>query len=200
MARNEVLCEAVVEVPQGARNKYSYDEKTGFFRLEGVFYSPLHQPADYGFVRATTAENGSPLTCFIFVSHPTFPGCLVLARIIGALGVQDEEGEQDPILLTVAVADPRYERVEELRHLSPYTVREMECFFTACRQLEGEKIPPLHWLDRDAASTILLAAQKRWREKNRRGSRTEPPPRPIPGVPRAAERATGAQAGSKARR
>ncbi|MGQ9778972.1 MAG: inorganic diphosphatase [Bacillota bacterium] len=167
MARNEVLCETVVEVPKGSRHKYAYDEKTGFFRLEQVFYSPLHHPTDYGFVRATATENGAPLACFIFVSHPTFPGCLILARAIGGLTIQDEE-ERGPKLLTVAVADPRYERVEELRHLSPYSVREIECFFAACRQLEGKKIPVINWHDREFAAEILAQAKKRWEEKNRK--------------------------------
>ena len=166
MALNGVLCEAVVEVPKGARHRYVYDEKTGFFRLETVFYSPLHPPADYGFIRGTLTENGKSLPCFIFISHPTFPGCLIQVRIIGGLSLEEEKTE-GPQLLTVAVADPRYERVEELRHLSPFSLREIECFFTACRQLEGKKTPTFNWHDRETAIGIWGQAQKRWEEKKR---------------------------------
>ncbi|MCL6614920.1 MAG: inorganic diphosphatase [Firmicutes bacterium] len=169
LARGEVLVEAIVEIPKGAQNKYEYDEGTGFFRLDRVLYSPVHYPADYGFVRGTRTEDGDPLDILILVSNPTFPGCLVPARVIGALVTEDERG-MDTKLLSVAAVDPRYERVEELRHLSPHSVREIEYFFAIYKELEGKKSAVTGWRNREFAVEVLARARKGWEEANPRGS------------------------------
>ncbi len=49
--------EALVEIPKGSRNKYEFDKKLGRIRLDRVLYSPLHYPADYGFILNTLAED-----------------------------------------------------------------------------------------------------------------------------------------------
>src|SRR5690606_12696056 len=37
---------AVIEIPQGARNKYELDKDSGLFRLDRVLYSAVHYPGD----------------------------------------------------------------------------------------------------------------------------------------------------------
>ena len=92
MAVKELLVEAVIEIPKGAQNKYEFDSARGVFRLDRVLYSPVHFPADYGFIPETLAEDGDPLDILVLVSMPTFPGCLVPARVIGALTMEDDKG------------------------------------------------------------------------------------------------------------
>src|SRR5690606_37723409 len=41
---------AVIEVPQGSKNKYEVDKETGFLRLDRVLFSAVHYPANYGFI------------------------------------------------------------------------------------------------------------------------------------------------------
>jgi len=65
---------AFVEVPKGSRNKYEYDAASGQLRLDRVLYSPLHYPADYGFLVGTLAEDGDHLDALIVTYEPTFPG------------------------------------------------------------------------------------------------------------------------------
>jgi inorganic pyrophosphatase len=36
----------VVEIPKKSRNKYEYDEKGGFVKLDRVLFSSLHYPGD----------------------------------------------------------------------------------------------------------------------------------------------------------
>jgi len=54
-------------------------------RLDRVLYSPLHYPADYGFIPRTLAEDGDHLDVLIVTYEPTFPGCVVPVRPVGVL-------------------------------------------------------------------------------------------------------------------
>jgi len=166
--RPEIRVEAIIEIPKGTQNKYEYDHDTGFFRLDRVLYSPMHYPADYGYIRETLAEDGDPLDILVLLSAATFPGCLVPARVIGALTMEDECGA-DTKLLAVATVDPRYDMVQELRHLSPHSIREMEYFFTIYKDLEGKKSTVSGWRDREFAGEILSTARKAWADKKRDG-------------------------------
>lgn len=173
----DLAVEAIIEIPKGTRNKYEYDRDAGVFRLARVLYSPLHYPADYGFVRGTSAADGNPLAILVMISTATFPGCLVPARIIGALTMEDDRGT-DTILLAVAAVDPRFDRVQELRHLSPQSIREMEYFFGIYKDLADRKAAVTNWRDRNYAASTLAAARKAWEEKNAGGLPRTPKQKP----------------------
>ena len=68
---------AIVEIPKDSQNKYEIDKKTGMVSLDRVLYSPMHYPADYGFILETKAEDGDPADVMILGSDPLFPGCVV---------------------------------------------------------------------------------------------------------------------------
>jgi inorganic pyrophosphatase len=38
------IIEVLVEIPQGARNKYEYDQARGVLRLDRVLHSSVHYP------------------------------------------------------------------------------------------------------------------------------------------------------------
>jgi len=40
----------VVEIPKKSRNKYEYDEKDGFVKLDRVIFSSLHYPGDLSLI------------------------------------------------------------------------------------------------------------------------------------------------------
>ena len=148
------LVEAFIEIPQGNVNKYEYDADSGRFRLDRVLYSPVHYPADYGFIPGTIAADGDPLDILVMISAPTFPGCLVPARIVGCLSMTDDKGE-DQKILSVAAVDPRYDKVKQLEHLSPHTLREIEYFFSIYKDLEGKESLVSGWVNREEALSIL---------------------------------------------
>ena len=175
MSHPEVKVDAFIEIPKGTQNKYEYDRRLGIFRLDRVLYSPLHYPADYGFVPDTLVEDDDPLDILVLISTATFPGCLVSARVIGALTMEDDKGI-DTKLLSVAAVDPRYDRVQELRHLSPHSIREMEYFFGIYKDLEGKKSVVTGWRDRGFAEESLNKARANWKET---GGRQAKPARRI---------------------
>ncbi len=157
---------ALVEVPKGSRNKYEYDERTGQIRLDRVLYSPLHYPADYGFILGTLAEDGDHLDVLIATYEPTFPGCLVPVRPVGVLDMRDEKGRDQKILAVPAV-DPRFAEVADLPHLPRHLLAEIEHFFQVYKTLEAKDTEIHGWAGAAEAERILAEAQGRARRFGR---------------------------------
>src|SRR5215510_1455536 len=96
-SREEGWVEAIIEIPRGSRNKYEFDHERGIFRLDRVLYSSVHYPTDYGFIEHTLSGDGDPLDVLLVVEEPTFPGCHVRARPVGALMMVDDKGLDEKI-------------------------------------------------------------------------------------------------------
>src|SRR5690625_144077 len=95
--KNRVV-DALIEIPTGSQNKYEYDEDAGAFRLDRVLYSPMHYPAEYGYLEDTLALDGDPLDILVLTTFPTFPGCIISSRIIGVLIMADDKGQDEKLL------------------------------------------------------------------------------------------------------
>jgi len=160
----EMMVEVFVEIPKGSRNKYEYDAATGTFRLDRVLYSSVHFPGDYGFIPETLAEDGDPLDALVLVEEPTFPGCILPARPIGALLMRDERGT-DWKILAVPIGDPRFKGIDDLCHIPEHWQREIENFFAIYKTLEGKETKIQDWEGVGAATKIIQEAKEAWREK-----------------------------------
>jgi inorganic pyrophosphatase len=160
-APGEATVWAVVEIPRGSRNKYEWDAVAGRLRLDRVLYSPLHYPADYGFIQDTLAEDGDHLDALIFTYEPTFPGCLVEVRPIGVLSMRDEKGV-DQKILAVPVGDPRFAGVADLDDVPPHFLREVEHFFTVYKTLEEKAVEIYGWGSATEAWRLVGEAQARF--------------------------------------
>ena len=78
------LINAIVETPSGKRTKFKYDEKSGLFQFDKRMPAGFTFPFDFGFIPSTIGEGGDPLDVIILTEEPTFAGCIVLARLLGA--------------------------------------------------------------------------------------------------------------------
>lgn len=92
------IVDAFIEIPKGSSNKYEYDKEKKRFVLDRVLYSPMFYPADYGFIEDTLALDGDPLDILVLTTYPTFPGCVIESRVIGALIMSDDKGEDENCL------------------------------------------------------------------------------------------------------
>jgi len=97
----------VVEVISGSRDKYEYKIDWETFVLDRVLYSPVVFPVEYGFVPQTWFDDNDPLDIMVLSYEPLEVGCIVKARTIGALVMEDEKGE-DPKILSAPTSDPRF--------------------------------------------------------------------------------------------
>ena len=153
------LIEVVVEIPRGSRNKYEFDKERGVVILDRVLYSSVHYPTDYGFVPGTLAEDGDPLDALVVVHEPTFPGCHILARPIGVLGMSDEKGP-DTKILAVPVGDPRFDSIRDLGDIDQHWLREIENFFETYKQLEDKFTQVIGWQDAAVAEQVINHARE----------------------------------------
>jgi len=153
---------AVVEIPQGSRNKYEYDHKTGRIVLDRVLFSSVHYPADYGFIPDTLADDGDPVDALVVTNEPTFPGCLVRARPIGLLNMRDEKGP-DQKVLAVPIGDPRFDEVRDLNDLASHWLQEIENFFQTYKMLEDKFTEVVGWEGGGAAWDLIGRGQEAYR-------------------------------------
>jgi inorganic pyrophosphatase len=118
----------------------------------------VHYPTDYGFIVDTYAGDGDPLDVLVLVEEPTFPGCRVEARPIGALRMRDDQGPDDKII-AVPSADPRFSEVNELSDVSKHWQLEIEVFFKTYKLLENRETTILGWEKAGPAWQLIEAAQ-----------------------------------------
>ncbi len=161
-----IVVDALIEIPKGSRNKYEYDDASGRLRLDRVLYSPLHYPADYGFIPDTLAEDEDHLDVLIVTHEPSFPGCIVPVRPVGVLDMHDEKGRDEKIL-AVPVGDPRFSEVTDLAHLAPHFLKEIEHFFQVYKTLEEKATEITGWAGAEVARRTVTAAQQRFRDRRR---------------------------------
>ncbi|WP_028951460.1 inorganic diphosphatase [Synechococcus sp. CC9616] len=150
------LVNLLVEIPAGSRNKYEFSPEAGLMVLDRVFHAAIRYPFDYGFVPNTKAEDGSPLDAMAIMSEPTFAGCLIRARPIGLLELE-EDGCPDPKLLCVPDADPRQSAIRSIRQIASSQLEEVSEFFRTYRSFEGRVISIGGWRDVDAVPSLLNA-------------------------------------------
>lgn len=150
--------EVLVEIPKGSQNKYVWDETRGRVRLDRVLHSSIHYPSDYGFIMGTRAPDGRPIDALLLVTNPTFPGCVVDARVVGCLKTADEKGE-DTKIIAVPLHDPRLAQISLLHELPPHVLKEIEYFFAAYKELEGKHVDLQGWGDVSEAMAAITRAR-----------------------------------------
>ncbi|HEX7051564.1 MAG TPA: inorganic diphosphatase [Longimicrobiales bacterium] len=155
---------AIIEIPRGSRNKYELDKETGLFRFDRLLYSAVYYPGDYGFIPRTLADDDDPLDVLVLVTVPTFPGCFMEVRPVGAFEMRDEKGLDEKIL-AVPVRDPLYDEYHELDDVASHYLREVRHFFAIYKELEGVRTSILGWQDRESAYETIRASCERYREE-----------------------------------
>jgi inorganic pyrophosphatase len=155
---------AVIEIPQGSRNKYELDKESGQMRLDRVLYSAVHYPGDYGFIPRSYAEDDDPLDILVLLNEPTFPGCQIDARPIGVLRMLDR-GDPDDKILAVPSRDPFYGEYFDIADIPQHYLREVEHFFSIYKDLEGRRVQVLGWEKSESAMRIINEAVRRFEEK-----------------------------------
>lgn len=157
--------DVVIEIPQGSQNKYEVDHESGRVRLDRVLHSSMHYPAEYGFVEETLGEDEDPIDVLVLSSFPTFPGCIMAARILGMLEMTDDKGV-DTKLLGVAADDPRYNHVQTLDDLNPHLLREIPHFFQTYKQLENKEVIMGGWKGEADALRVLEESRHRYQHNH----------------------------------
>ena len=152
---------ALIEIPLGSRNKYELNAKTGRIHLDRVLYSAMAYPAEYGIIEHTLAPDGDPLDILVITSEPTFPGCIVPARVLGYLATSDK-GKEDYKLISVLDCDPRYANVHCLEDLPPFVLQEISNFFQNYKVLQNVQVDVWGYFSLDATLNVIAQCRQRY--------------------------------------
>lgn len=163
--KNDIV-EAVVEIPFRSRNKYEIDKKTGRIKLDRVLYSAMGYPAEYGTLENTLAPDGDPLDILILATEPTYPGCIIPARVIGYLTMIDN-GKEDYKLISVVACDPRYDEIKTLQDVSPFTLKEIKNFFENYKSLQKIKVEVGEYYSKEEALNLIELCKKNYQNNKR---------------------------------
>mgnify|MGYP001149790770 CR=1 FL=1 len=160
------LLNAVIEVISGSRDKYEYHSGWEAFVLDRIIPSSVVFPVDYGFVPQTWFDDDDPLDIMVLSYEPLEVGCIVKVRVIGALIIEDEKGD-DPKLLSVLVNDARFEGYKDITDVHPHKLREIQEFFETYKRLEPHKwVRFKEWKNAEETMKIIEYSIKRFRELN----------------------------------
>ena len=154
----------IVEIPKNSINKYEYDTRLGVFHLDRTLYSPMHYPADYGFVPGTTAEDGDPIDILALADEPSTQGSMVDVRPLGILEMVDSE-KIDWKILSVPARNPRYENIADIHSLAAHVRDEIEHFFNIYKELEGKKVQTHGWRGAADALNAIRSSRERYLSK-----------------------------------
>ena len=155
------VVDAIIEIPFRSRNKFEIDHETGRIKLDRVLYSAMGYPAEYGFLEDTLALDGDPLDILVIGTEPTYPGCIVPARVVGYLAVIDN-GFEDYKLISVVDCDPRYSEIKKLDDLSPFILEEIKNFFENYKTLQNIEVKVGQYHSKEEALELIKKCKERY--------------------------------------
>jgi inorganic pyrophosphatase len=155
------VVEAIIEIPNGSKNKFEI--KDGKIKLDRVLYSSMSYPAEYGFIDNTLAKDGDPLDILVIGSEPSYPGCIIPARVIGALKMLDN-GKEDYKIISVVAVDPRYNEVNALNDLSSFILDEIKNFFENYKTLQNIPVKVLDYYGKEDAFKVIESSKQRYND------------------------------------
>ena len=155
----------IIEVPTGGEPvKYEFDKESGALFVDRILHTPMRYPANYGFVPHTLSPDGDPLDALVISRSPFIPGCVVRARPIGVLNLEDEQGGDEKLIcVPVNETFPYYADVIETSDLPSIIFQQIEHFFTHYKDLEAEKwVRVGKWGNAAEARKITIEAIERY--------------------------------------
>ncbi len=150
---------AIIETPQGSRNKYDYNKENDCFELKKVLPSGTSFPFDFGFIPHTQGGDGDPLDVIVIADFPFFPGCIVECRVIGVLAAkQKEKGEKairNDRIIAVASESLNHSHLQSIDDINESVLNEIIHFFKYYNEMEGKKFHLLNKGNKKMAIKII---------------------------------------------
>lgn len=154
----------VIETPKGSRNKYDYNPECDCMELATVLPEGMVFPYDFGFIPSTLGDDGDPLDVLILMDVPVVPGCIITARLVGAIEAkQKDKGEdwtRNDRLIAIATHAQLHNTVKALADLRPHLLEEIKLFFVSYNKLRDRKFKPLRDAGPKAARDLVEAGIK----------------------------------------
>lgn len=157
------IVNAVIEIPQGSRQKYEIDKASGLLKLDRVIYSSFYYPVNYGFISQTYGGDHDPLDILVISSVSIQPLCLVQAKVIGVMQMIDG-GDADDKIIAVANNDPGVNYINNIEELPKHFFSELRQFFEEYKKLENKSVSVNEFQDKATALKIVEEAMRFYKE------------------------------------
>ena len=146
----------IIEIPQeGAPIKYEFDPASGSLFVDRFLHTPMHYPANYGFIPHTVCRDGDPCDVLVVSQVPIVPLAVVRSRPIGGLAMEDDD--QRIIAVPVDRLNPYYINVRTLADLPAILYEQISHFFNHYKDLEeGKWVKILRWGNAAEARQMIL--------------------------------------------
>lgn len=154
----------IIEIPAGVSPvKYEVDKDSGALIVDRFIHTPMHYPVNYGFVPHTLSDDGDPIDACVLTPEPIVHGCVIAARPIGVLMMEDESGQDEKLLcVPVDKLHPLYKDVESTSDLQPIILDQIAHFFEHYKDLEsGKWVKVVGWEGPEKAAEMIQAAMDR---------------------------------------
>jgi inorganic pyrophosphatase len=158
------VVDAFIEIAFGTRTKYEVDKETGMLRLDRILRTSMSYPGNYGFIPQTLTGDGDPLDILVMTPYTLEPGCIVAARVIGALSMEDT-GEEDDKIIAVINNDYTSIHVQDINDLSPAIVKELVHFFETYKLTENRQVKITEVLDRKRSLKLIQESVSLYKKK-----------------------------------
>jgi len=138
----------------GSHNVFEFDRKHGALRLARFVTGDGPCEAEQGAAQRTLSD-GEPLPAILLTQAPTFPGCIVRMRVLGAAQVGDASPWLVGVPQVAAAAD--WQTIADLPEQTRVALRSA---------IDVEGADRLAWLDASGARRVVKAAtESYWVEK-----------------------------------
>lgn len=163
-------CKAIIETPQGRRNKFKYSPDSGLFSLSNLLPQGFSFPFDFGFIPSTLAEDGDALDVIVLMDEPAHVGCLLHVRLVGVVEiVQTEKGKEskNDRVIAVAVRSFDYADVKSISELKPSLVEQIIEFLGLYNKNSGKHDEVKGVAGPERAMELVEAAIRRFERKQK---------------------------------
>ncbi len=158
----------IIEIPaQSDPVKYEVDEETGALVVDRFLGTPMRYPVNYGFIPQTIAGDGDPVDVLVITPFPLVHGCVIAARTVGVLQMEDDGGE-DAKLIAVPVSKlhPASDVIQTLDDVCPQLRAQIQHFFEHYKDLEkGKWVKLKGWADAEAAKKEITDGIANYKNK-----------------------------------
>ncbi len=158
-APNEV--NVIIEVQSGGYPvKYEMDKESGAIFVDRYLSTAMRYPCNYGFVPHTLSDDGDPIDVLVVGNTPLMPGCVIAARPVGVLVMEDEAGEDEKIIAVPSNKLSMYHGdIHNYTDIPKILTDRIAHFFEQYKALEPNKwVKVHHWGDAAEAKKYMVSA------------------------------------------
>jgi inorganic pyrophosphatase len=169
--RDKLTVRVVVETPAGSKAKLAFDLDTGLYTISKLLPVGLAMPMDFGFVPSTLGGDGDPLDIMLLSEAELPTGCLVTARLLGAIDVEqkdhgsDKGPERNDRIIARLEESRRWDQTQRLEQLGERFVTELNRFFETYKDLKGQSYEVLAVSGPERAVELIEEAAIAFRER-----------------------------------